>query len=321
MPPGEATLAPTNGNNQNKLLLLLVLIILGVSIAWAAATQIFVDDIGYDQSSYSLDEWLINYAGGFIRRGLAGEIIWRITSAFHIRPDAQIILLSLSSLFALIFLLLLHSSKVAEAPFLLSAYVLAGPVMDGDIIRKDIIGLLSLALCLFLLNSKKVGSLSRNRRLALANCICTLSLLNHEAFGFFALPIILVENFAHNHDEFPKSTKTSVALRSLAQYAPSLLTLLLVLSFRGNQLVANQIHLSWAEHRDLFIPSVHLKETTAFLDSAIGAIGWGTDTFLEQINETITGFSGPIWIPLAWLATAILGFILFKHFVAEKVHL
>ena len=53
----------------------------------------------YD-NSWTVGEWLISYAGGFVRRGLPGEIIHYISTTYSISPILLIWLFSVTALIA-----------------------------------------------------------------------------------------------------------------------------------------------------------------------------------------------------------------------------
>jgi len=59
----------------------------------------------YD-NSWTVGEWLISYAGGFVRRGLPGELIHFISTQYSLGPIFIVWFFSIVSLFALILLLL-----------------------------------------------------------------------------------------------------------------------------------------------------------------------------------------------------------------------
>ena len=51
---------------------LIVYIAYGLAIYWFKLTFVITDGINY----WQFTEWLINYEGGFVRRGLLGEILY-----------------------------------------------------------------------------------------------------------------------------------------------------------------------------------------------------------------------------------------------------
>ena len=79
----------------NKFLLLLLLII-------TLNYFFFNYRLIFRQNAYIAGDWLINYQGGFIRRGFFGEIIFFVTSNFNI--PILILVFFFSSFFFLLFI-------------------------------------------------------------------------------------------------------------------------------------------------------------------------------------------------------------------------
>ena len=53
-------------------------------------------------NSWQITEWLISYDGGFVRRGIGGEIVKILSSTFGLSPSLIIIILSVISWLSLI---------------------------------------------------------------------------------------------------------------------------------------------------------------------------------------------------------------------------
>ena len=48
---------------------------------------------GYlEHNSWKIGDWLINYQGGFVRRGLLGELIYQVSFFTHIDPGLYVII-------------------------------------------------------------------------------------------------------------------------------------------------------------------------------------------------------------------------------------
>ena len=56
-----------------------------IFIIFVGAIKNFLDNTEYD-NTWTIGEWLINYSGGFIRRGLFGSIIYEISNLTKISP-------------------------------------------------------------------------------------------------------------------------------------------------------------------------------------------------------------------------------------------
>ena len=90
----------------------------------------------YD-NSWTVGEWLISYAGGFVRRGLPGQIIHHISNVYFISPILLVWLFSVASLISLAILLLNFCKDSFQRSFLLSQLIILGPISDNYLIRKD----------------------------------------------------------------------------------------------------------------------------------------------------------------------------------------
>jgi len=76
----------------------------------------------YDDS-WTIGEWLISYAGGFVRRGLPGQIIHHISNVYFISPILLVWLFSVLALISLA-ILIIHSCKDSfQKSFLLSQLI------------------------------------------------------------------------------------------------------------------------------------------------------------------------------------------------------
>ena len=74
-------------------------------IAFFAVTWLFIKkDIGND---WSISEWIINYQGGFTRRGLPGEVAFNIAQTFNLQ--LRFVIFITQSVFYLLYLFLIHN--------------------------------------------------------------------------------------------------------------------------------------------------------------------------------------------------------------------
>ena len=95
----------------------------------------------YD-NSWTIGEWLISYAGGFVRRGLPGELIHLISKNFEISPIFLVWFVCIFSIIFLGIIILYFGNKYFETSFLLSQVILLAPISEDFFIRKDIFSVL-----------------------------------------------------------------------------------------------------------------------------------------------------------------------------------
>ena len=123
-------------NMRNFIFFLIILICVSQIIKFYSYYQ--------EYSAWQYSDWLINYQGGFVRRGLIGEILFKIYSFTYIRLD-YLVLILLYLLFSISSLVLVKSVKYIKNSFIdllifLSPGFFIYPLMNSEVIgRKDIL--------------------------------------------------------------------------------------------------------------------------------------------------------------------------------------
>ncbi len=135
-----------------------------------------------------LGEWLINYQGGFVRRGLPGELAYRLGHLTGLAPAVWIIgaVLLLYAVLFLSFRALFAASshRLWTWTLLLSPATLAFPLLDFLAgFHKELLFLAALALLSSLLLQRQVSSLAATAYLALVIPLITFA---HEPLFCFA---------------------------------------------------------------------------------------------------------------------------------------
>ena len=242
----------------------------------------------YINDSWTIGEWLINYQGGFVRRGFLGEGIYFLCNAIAVSPIFIIWFISITSYILLVKFTIFEAKGKFSLVFLLSPCVFLAPIIGDFLIRKDI-----LLLLIFLFILKILKSCSPNT--FFLNILNIFGILIHESFAIYALPIQL----------FILSNKLDIVKTKiiLFKYAPSISFFIICLIFKGDQGQAIYIHQSWTNKSFLF-PFENLNYELPL--GAIDAIGWDIQDVLKILWESLTKFKGILWMPLVWLITAIL---------------
>ena len=161
---------------------LIVYIAYGLAIYWFKLTFVIPDGINY----WQFTEWLINYEGGFVRRGLLGEMLYWFCSHTGIGPRY---IISFASIAIYLSLFYFFFKKFRDRG--LCWWFLAAPFMFGfcySVIRKDFLLLWLFISTLMLLKSENP---SVWRRIA-SGLLMILALFLHEAYIFFGVPVILL---------------------------------------------------------------------------------------------------------------------------------
>lgn len=239
-------------------------------------------------SSWSITEWLISYDGGFVRRGIGGEIVKTLSFVFELSPSIIIVILSVVSWLFLLFLVLRESKGLLPSYIVLSPVFLGMPIYSEFLVRKDVLGLLLLAVSFLV-----IRSWSGIKKYVAVSSLLTFGVLNHESVIFYGFPIIiLTEVFANKDVEWK---------RNLVPYFPLLLVGLVVVISKGNEDTALQISYFWNSFfTEKYAEFCCLDENPA----AIDAIGWttqrGLSLSLGLLNDFANGF---IYVPMAWILT------------------
>jgi len=109
----------------------------------------------YLDDSWTIGEWLINYQGGFVRRGLLGEGIYLLCNVIKISPIYVIWLISISSYYLLVKLTIVEAKNKVSSLFLLSPGIFLAPIIGDFLIRKNLLLLLIFLISLKLLKFKR----------------------------------------------------------------------------------------------------------------------------------------------------------------------
>ena len=143
-----------------------------------------------EYSAWQYSDWVINYQGGFVRRGFIGEILFIIHQLFSVNLDLLVLFL-VSSIIILISILLIKSLKYLGNSYinyliLLSPGFFLYSLMNSEIVgRKDILFIALIGSFVFL--EKK---LSRNLLTTYLILSIFVTSLSHSGLIFYAPYII-----------------------------------------------------------------------------------------------------------------------------------
>lgn len=246
------------------------------------------------KGSWEITEWLINYRGGFIRRGPPGEIILWLYHTCGANPY-NIILWTSGLGYAAVAVFFTYAFRkkgysIAILPFV---FFMGNPVINGFLVRKDLLLILLLIGTIYFLTKKGVIAL------VLANMFMILALLSHEAIGFFGLPVMILI-LARRNDIEDLSLK--LYLMGLLKAAPSLIAFLFVLLNSGTAIAANSIWQSWDK---IPFPYPSSNGSDPVPPAAIGSLTAPLSQGLNYFIGTLSDFYGPIYAPLLWAIVII----------------
>lgn len=149
----------------------------------------YVANCRYESFQYT--EFLINYESGFVRRGLMGQILLNFVKLTGFSPYYTVITFSfiiyISILSVIIFLL--HKKGFCWW----WAFTGMTCCYMTDIVRKDYLCLLLIALSLLILSHRNTATLRSHKLIYYATIIIgVFGLFLHEAFLFWGCPIIIL---------------------------------------------------------------------------------------------------------------------------------
>lgn len=254
--------------------------------AWEAATQC---------SSWGVTEFLINYQGGYVRRGLMGEILYQIAQISpSIDPRYYIVSICLISFCVLAWFLIFHFKESNLCWWLLPLNVCLSGAFD--FIRKDFI-CTSLIILILTLYTK-----IRSRWLRILACsACLILALNiHECIFFMIAPFLIFL--------YLREPGYHLVHRLIGLSIP-IVFMCIVCMYKGDNHIAQSIWNSWCFMYDDF--------STMAPQTSIEAIGWeSNNTFIfHAYNNFLARYTiiyGWFSKPLVWsLIVLIMPNILF----------
>jgi hypothetical protein len=251
----------------SRLLSVLVLLLAGCVSVALVYSYTMQEPASLKWNGWSFYEWLINFEGGFVRRGLSGHIIRQMAPASEVEivnlvVFVQFVLFVLVSIaFASVFIVGLRST----AFFVLCPLGFLGMALGNHYFyRKEIVFYIGifLAVLLMALLQRRDSKLVRGAIFAVIGSWTAIGPFIHEAFIFYCVPIFALMLAKLVGDRF-----RSVVIGSYIVLSALLFGFLA--AFAGNESVANQIWFSLSDNARSLSPS-------ASPIGGISAIGWST---------------------------------------------
>lgn len=240
--------------------------------------------LGLDINDYNFSEFLINFEGGFVRRGLIGQILFYISCYTGWSPLYVVYALCISAWLTVVgFLFFLFKKRNIRWWILLSPLMLG---MAVEIIRKDYLLYLIIFAMLYLTRTKDIS----NTRYFCCLFLIILGLLVHEALIFYGIPLVLLLIY-----------KKSSRLKSVSAILITVGMFILISCFKGNHDSPIRIVESWNNLHIHGFPYLVLNKY-----NSIGALGWDIlftfkFHFITNFFNSYFGWFGFIYQPLTLL--------------------
>lgn len=258
--------------------------------------RILIGESIIDYCIFDISDWLINYEGGFIRRGLMGQILLSIEQLHLYDVRIAISILCLIMSIAIIILIFLLFKKEGWSLLILPTGFVFGFTLFRLGGRRDLLSIL-VTYVIFLLFNKIVSRSGKNTIWwLLFYCISVVQILIHEASFFYTFPILILLYF-YRLRKGQRSFTTDCQL-SLLSFLPILLTMALVCIFKGDPKTAEIIWDSW---RKVFSSFPCCCDTT-IIGEGVEALTWGAqETFVNHLKASYIGSHSPSYmlIPIA----------------------
>jgi hypothetical protein len=226
----------------------------------AVYTLVFAYLLAHGRSNYIIGDWLINYSGGFVRRGLIGTLVMAVHRAMHV-PFIWIICVLQSMVYVVFVVCVYRLTRGIRWTFPMAAILLSPSTLAFTVIesfaglRKEELLYAALALWICVVIS---GRLRDWQLSALLTAMVVVLVLSHEAL-VVGLPYMFAALLIQTGD-WKRSLKISLA--------PMLLG--------GTALVAVMLHPGNLAITEAVCSSVggHLGPTASPADICSGSIQW-----------------------------------------------
>ncbi|MBR4440652.1 MAG: hypothetical protein IKS00_03780 [Bacteroidales bacterium] len=248
--------------------------------------------------SWGITECLVNYEGGFVRRGLLGQLLFEFTKFTGITPLVPITFLFLVSFGLTIYYFIKRFKSHHLSLVLLATYSFLGQGTAQNLFRKDYVIILLFILILFLYRKINRGWI----KLFVMHTLVVLILFLHEGFFFSFVPILILIVLTD------KSLIQNIMVRLLS-FVPTLAVMALLCLYKGDTETAEAVHASWNALCDNMLGS----EPRATIKS----IGWTTEYALKFHWADNFGIDGG-WGHIVFITLKSLFSIACAYYVASR---
>jgi len=259
-----------------------------VAICRSFIKAMFVE---YGLNSYFISEFLINYQGGFVRRGLLGEILFSLRGIFSFDVEWMVKIFCAICFLLVCFFFIYQFKKRKFSLYILPLCFFCGALVINNEywIRKDSLMILFLIASLWIFQvPKKMPLLVR---ILIINILLIFMTLSHEVFAFISIPIFIVLLI----NVFKEKGFLKSLLMSILFLCPTIIAFLLAMYAKGNYEIAQTIWNSWyiLLNREL---------TLVDYNNSIGALYWETiPTLKSHFSEIFLTIDWGILSLFVWM--------------------
>lgn len=231
-----------------------------------------------DINPWAFSDLLINYQGGFVRRGLIGEIVFYLDSDGILFDTVYKIIFLNFCIFVILILLnlkILNLNTFQKFLFHISIFGVFNMSLFGNYFARKEIFVINLFLILVIIYKK----FSKQIFIYTAHLFSLFAILIHEGIGFFLFYPFVTYLFSKikNSNKF----KYSFRITNLSIF-------LLIFFFKGNNSIALHIINSLSADDRYLIKNLD--------QNAITALGWGINEVFNSIYIVLFSGSVVLWI-------------------------
>lgn len=211
---------------------------------------------------WNFADWLINYEGGFVRRGILGQAILHLYNTSGIEIGQMLHIVSLLSTLALATLTIILFIKNKLSLFILPTAVMIGTFAINDIttFRRDQLMLLIIFLILYLYRKYTISN--KTIYYLLFCMLGILMILIHEASFFCFVPFIFIHQCS--------KLKIKNILKSALFLLPLVVAMGICCLFKGDAATADAIWESWQPY------FINTYGEPLPMSEAVNALTWET---------------------------------------------
>lgn len=253
-------------------------------------------------ANWAISEWLISFGGGFVRRGITGELVRILSELFQLSPNFIIVALT-AQIFALVLAWTIYVCR-KKYPFyvIISPLLLGAPVFSGYLVRKDMLIALVFICSLVLI----VSNYNKIIKFILVNILCTFAMLAHEMFFFIGLPLLIV---CYSLFEYKKK----FSINSILFFFLPICLMLVVALFRGTEEIGLAIVEQWNELNSRISPSYCcIDELDTAIEALTNDIIWHMSLNVSYWNKYVYGI---LWTPAIWVCIWLVYYVFLTKFI------
>lgn len=281
----------THGSRGEVIFSWMVTVLFGVSVAVGCVRNF--RPLGLDFGSWEISDWLINYEGGLVRRGLIGQLLLELEQLRLYDVRLAIAGICAVCSVALLWIVLRIFKREGWSWLLIPTGLCLGYTFLNLWARRD---MLSLIMTFFIFLSYR-NAVSRQRNWLSWGAFYVLSVLQiliHEASFFYTFPILMLYEF--HRQRMRQLSMVASAAKCLLFFMPVLVTMCIACLFKGDQQTAEAIWASWGKVFTAFQPDAINQ-----LGKGVEALGWDAgQTFYNHLYTSFLGCVHPSYWGILW---------------------